>query len=289
MRYEPLALPDGREVGVFSCGDPAGEPLLFFHGWPGSAPQAALAHQVGRSYGWNIRALDRPGIGLSTREPGRTIEDWTTTVGTVLDMFCWADCHLLAISGGAPYAHACIQRMPHRFSRATLCCAAPPLAELDHQRDLFPLFRLALAIQNTTPGLTPALLRLVRGYLNLSERTLLIRPWLGLLPQPDRAAILHPANWRNLSASSRHAFRQGPRGVLDDGDALRKRWNFNWRDAPLPIHFHHGDLDRTIPLRMARQTVAAMRGPVHLTVYPGEGHFSLPITRAEQLLNRSGA
>ncbi len=71
-----VRLPDGRRLGYAEFGDPAGRPILYFHGFPSSRLEAGLAHGAALRTGVRIVAPDRPGSGLSDFLPGRTLKDW---------------------------------------------------------------------------------------------------------------------------------------------------------------------------------------------------------------------
>ena len=80
-----LTMPDGRTVGYADFGPADGTPVIWCHGGPGSrlepmqvAPEAAAA-------GFRMIGVDRPGYGLSTPRPGRSIADWVPDGLAVLD------------------------------------------------------------------------------------------------------------------------------------------------------------------------------------------------------------
>ena len=60
-----LRLADGRALGFRVWGDPAGTPLLFLHGTPGSRLKFSIGHEAGRELGLAMVAPDRWGYGLS--------------------------------------------------------------------------------------------------------------------------------------------------------------------------------------------------------------------------------
>ena len=62
-----LYLKDGRRLGYLECGDPKGKPVLCFHGYPGSRLDFRWLEQAAGNRGLKLIAVDRPGIGLSTR------------------------------------------------------------------------------------------------------------------------------------------------------------------------------------------------------------------------------
>ncbi|KAK2039838.1 hypothetical protein LZ31DRAFT_558405 [Colletotrichum somersetense] len=70
-----LTLPDGRKIGFSQFGVSTGKPVFFCHGLPGSRVEAGHLHQAALDVGARIIATDRPGIGLSTFQPQRTLLD----------------------------------------------------------------------------------------------------------------------------------------------------------------------------------------------------------------------
>jgi hypothetical protein len=68
-----VILPDGRTLGYAQYGSPAGKPVVFLHGMPGSRLDAAHFDDIGKDLGARIIGIDRPGIGWSTPQPGRTL------------------------------------------------------------------------------------------------------------------------------------------------------------------------------------------------------------------------
>jgi hypothetical protein len=75
-----IRLRGGRRLGYAEWGDPRGGPLLFFHGWPGSRIEARLGDKAASVSGVRLIAIDRPGMGLSDFQPGRTLLDWPADV-----------------------------------------------------------------------------------------------------------------------------------------------------------------------------------------------------------------
>lgn len=73
MPVELLTLDGGRALAFERFGDLAGDPVYFFHGFPGSRSQAALVAEQAKASGTCLIAFDRPGFGQSTRQPARTI------------------------------------------------------------------------------------------------------------------------------------------------------------------------------------------------------------------------
>src|SRR3954469_17708384 len=75
-----LTVAPGQQIAVDETGDPHGHPVFFFHGWPASRLQGAGFSVEAPQLGLRILAPDRPGIGLSTPQPGRRLLDWPPVV-----------------------------------------------------------------------------------------------------------------------------------------------------------------------------------------------------------------
>ena len=82
-----ITLKDGRTLGYGEWGDRAGRAIFYFHGYPGSRYEAALADETANRIGARIIGLDRPGMGLSSLKPGRQLLDWSDDVSEAADAY----------------------------------------------------------------------------------------------------------------------------------------------------------------------------------------------------------
>lgn len=117
-------LKDGRKLSWIEAGDPAGTPLFFFHGTPGSRnciPDDPLIAEAG------IRLIltDRPGMGLSDPHQKRSYQSWADDVCQLADSLSIGHFHVAGASGGGPHALACAVYAPQRVLSDTLMPCAP--------------------------------------------------------------------------------------------------------------------------------------------------------------------
>lgn len=70
-----FTLADGRKLGYAQCGLLTGKPVFYCHGLPGCRIEAGHLHAAAMELGIRVIAADRPGIGLSSPQPGRKILD----------------------------------------------------------------------------------------------------------------------------------------------------------------------------------------------------------------------
>lgn len=124
MRDETVTLPDGRRLAYTEWGLPDGEPVLYFHGMPGSrlwCPDEMATSEA------EVRLImpDRPGIGRSDPLEGRTLADWPKDVEALADAVQISTFAVVGVSGGGQYAAACAALIPERLSGVALVSSRP--------------------------------------------------------------------------------------------------------------------------------------------------------------------
>lgn len=113
-----------RVVGFADYGPRDGVPVLWCHGGPGSRLEPAPLVDAATDAGLRLIGIDRPGYGMSTPMPGRTIVGWVSdalAVAGVLEIEHFA---AAGDSTGGAYALALAVRAPERVLGVLACCAA---------------------------------------------------------------------------------------------------------------------------------------------------------------------
>ncbi len=266
-----IQLADGRDLGFAMYGDPQGQPVLFFHGIPGSRLQrnpdpAALAH-----LDICIYALDRPGIGLSTSHPNRTLLSWTDDVLEFCRQMNLSRVAIAGVSGGGPYSLACAWRFPEKISHLSVISGMGPIAEPALFAQLKPkaqrLFRLA---QKRPEIITPLL---SVGYKLFRNRILEAFKWLsGDLPASDTKLINDPETGAMFREDVQQAFRAGSSGVLNEIQVLMQPWGFDLCEIKIPVQVWHGTEDSIVPISMAKYLMEHLRN-AEAHFIPAGGHF----------------
>jgi len=128
-----VSLSDDRTLAYTEYGSPDGTPVLFFHGTPGSRRFAQLFETTAKSHNIRLLAYDRPGYGLSSPWPERTVRETARSVTSVLDDAGIDTAGVIAFSGGAPYAFASAATLPERIDRLDIVSGATPPHVTDEQ------------------------------------------------------------------------------------------------------------------------------------------------------------
>lgn len=280
---EVLTLSTGRRVAVESYGDPQGEPVFFFHGWPSSRQQGELGHEAASALGLRLLALDRPGICGSDYHPNRTLLDWPPLLAEVADRLKIDRFRLMAISGGGPYALAAAWGLPERVIAAAVCCGAPPLAEREDVSGLLPAYRLLLRSYRWHPGIMQRCFRLVRPLATIRPPGWLFRLMVQTMPAPDAAALSQPGFLELKWAGYVGAWRGDRDGVFGDARIYAQPWGFRPEDIRVPVRLWHGKDDANFHWKFAVELAARIPNCTAQFV-DNEGHFSLVFRRCDEIL-----
>jgi len=149
---QTIRLDDGRTLGYAEYGDPGGKLVFFLHGQPGNR----LFHpdpDITLKAGLRLVIPDRPGYGLSTYHPERTLLYWPGDLVQLANYLETDKFGLVGFSAGGPYALACGLRIPDKLTRLMLIGSAPPTSEPNLRKLLPALVRLNYWMLRLAPRL----------------------------------------------------------------------------------------------------------------------------------------
>jgi pimeloyl-ACP methyl ester carboxylesterase len=273
----------GRSLAYQEYGDPAGAPVFFFHGWPSSRTMAELTDTAAKETAVRIISPDRPGISRSEFAPGRKLLDWPPVVTAMADHLEIDRFHILAISGGAPYAYAAGWAIPQRIKAMAIVSGAPPLFELTDHTGLLPLYRWMLTVYRNQPGLVRFGFHVARP-LALMGFPIRLRPILLKLLQPcDAESLRDSAAFNACFESQRKAWRGSAMGVMTDARIYGEPWGFPLEEVAVPVRLWHGKKDRSFSPAVAQEVAARLPNGVARYV-ENAGHYSLPIRNMPEIL-----
>lgn len=278
-----VQLKSGGHLAFSEYGDPNGMPAFFCHGWPSSRTMAELTDAPARELGVRIISADRPGISRSAFQANRKLIDWPPVLQQLIDHLGIERFHILAISGGAPYAYAAAWAMPERVRAIAIVSGAPPIVDLSDHSGLLKLYRWMLALRRTRPRLLRNLFYIARPIARL-RMPIRFRPlFLKLLYPCDAEALRDDAAFQACFDSARRAWRGSAEGVMIDAQVYGEPWGFKLEDIDLPVRLWHGKEDRAFSFRIA-QEMAARLPNCRARYIDKAGHYSLPIRHMREIL-----
>jgi pimeloyl-ACP methyl ester carboxylesterase len=286
MESQPrfLDLKSGLRIAYEEYGDPAGEPVIFCHGWPSSRIMAALAHDAARALGLRIISPDRPGISLSQFQPGRTLLDWPSLVTELTQSLNIARYYVFGISGGGPYALATAWKNPDAVKAAAVASGAVPLAERTTNEGLFFAYAWLLGIHRRNSAMLRLLLRMFRPLILMPLPDAFKTAVIALQQRADRKALGGDRKAFDICfESSREAWRKDAAGATHDGLLYAEPWGFSPGEIRVPVRFWHGKDDRQFSWKLVEKLAPGIpRNASHFL--ENEGHYSLPIMHMHEIL-----
>ena len=266
-----VTLTDGRSLGFDDFGDPEGTPVLFFHGFGSSRVVRHPDDDIAAELGARIIAVDRPGIGLSTRQPGRRVTDFPSDIAELLEILGLGRCAMVAWSGGGPYALACAWQMPYRFSVVGLISAPAPLSGAPGSEGYtWPRHRAMSRTADHAPWVIKlAMWQWARQQKSDPHKHL--DEAIGGMVKADREILGDPALRAVMIRNAAEMYRQGSSGVYDEALCLARPFGFPIGGVTVPVRIWHGAKDQVVPVGMGRYLARNIENAV-ATFFPNEGH-----------------
>jgi pimeloyl-ACP methyl ester carboxylesterase len=253
-----VRLRDGRQLSYAQYGDLEGFPILNAHGGLACRLDVASAAPAAEICGVRLISPDRPGVGRSDPQPGRTILDWTRDVTELLDRLAVDRFAVMGWSLGGQYAAAVGYALPGRVTRAAIIAGSLPLTD-GGAFDRLPIIdRSYIRLSRFAPwgarlcfrGMGLAATAAPRLYGWLAARSL----------GTADAAVLRADGFTTFARMSQEALRQ-PRGVVEEYRTMMRPWGFAPEDIAVPTDIWAGAddelLDRSWPGELARRIPGA--------------------------------
>ncbi len=280
---QQIRLRDGRNLGFAEYGRSGGAPVIYFHGWPSSRLEPRAVQDVCADMGVRIIAPDRPGLGLSDFQPGRTIPDFADDTRQLADHLSLQRFAVLGVSGVGPYAAACAAKIPERLSAALLICSVAPADAPNATKGMVAVNRWLLTLARRAPKLAQYVAGLCLWAIWRKGEQVIPKQIELRLPLADRQALANRELRSALIASSVEALRDGVRAAAADGLLYGRPWGFSLQEIRAPVFLWHGEMDVIVPPSMGHY-LAENIPSCRASFLPEDGHFSLPFTRLREIL-----
>ncbi|WP_144487547.1 alpha/beta fold hydrolase [Bacillus pumilus] len=244
-----ILLQNGRHIGLCEYGDLAGFPIFFFHGTPGSRVMFLDHDPISKELGVRLICLDRPGFGLSTPQPERTILDWAKDVLEVAEQLGIHHFSVMGVSGGGAFAAACAYQLPNRVLSAALISSTTPFQDGKPPKSMLKENKLAFFLSKKFPWLLKASYRSQKKMIeNKPEKfKKLAKNGNKHLHQWDRQFLQTDEQLEMMMTHLHEATRQSVDECIREPDLLSRPWEFDMKDIQIPVDVWHGKEDSMAP------------------------------------------
>jgi pimeloyl-ACP methyl ester carboxylesterase len=266
-------------LGFAEYGSPAGVPVMYFTGGNNSRLEAALLDSTALELDARIIATDRPGFGMSTFQPGRSLLDWPDDVRELADSLGLDRFHVLGYSGGGPHALATGYRLRNRVLGTAIVAGAAPPHTPGTRKGMWPPIRVLYALARWAP--LPVLASIQKAMTDPS-RNFTDANIRRMRPADRESLSTMPQALAAVTASMNEAHRAGYEGAAWEWRLYTRPWGFSLDSVPGHIELWYGEQDGNAPPAMGRYLANALPD-ARLT---DEAHLSLMIRRGGDMLRR---
>lgn len=274
-----IRLPDGRRLAYAEYGNPAGSKVVVHHhGLPDSRREAEVfLTALCACPDVRLISFDRPGFGDSDPVACRSFCGWVPDLVAALDSLGVSRFAVTAISAGTPYALAAAIALPDRVTRVALASAAGEHKLGRWNGTAAPFHRLC----HTAPRVAADLMaKLARRTEQTRQAVLEIaRP----LAPAERQLFADPVAVEFAATVLLNGLKQGPAAAVQEGALFARPWGLPLNRVVASVTFWHGVSDHISPPWKPELLARTIRC-VSFNLSQGDGHFSLPHTRAAELL-----
>lgn len=267
-RDQALALQDGREVGFVDYGRSEDTAVMWCHGGPGSRLEPAQLAPNAVAAGLRIIGVDRPGYGLSTPQPGRTIGGWVSDALAVADHLVIDRFVTVGVSTGGAYALAAAALAPDRVIGVVACCSMTDMRCAQCRSTMSKAHVLAVWDAGDREA---ALAAAVAAHGEDGSRM----GDIVTVVCPSDLALFRDARWMAGQMAAMPAmFAHGLVGYTDDRLADGCGWvSFDVGAITCPVTVLHGGSDALVDVAHAHHT-AGLIPHARLRVFEALGHFT---------------
>jgi pimeloyl-ACP methyl ester carboxylesterase len=268
---QTIRLASGRTVGFADHGNSGDTAVIWCHGGPGSRLEPAYVAPSAVDAGLRIVGIDRPGYGLSTPEPGRTIGSWVPDALAVADHLGIDQFVTVGTSTGGAFALAVAALAPERVLGVVSCCS---MTDMRYQPARATVSRPHAHAVWDAPDRDGAIAAAVKSH--GIDGSKIIESAEGPPLPPSDLAMLADHPWgRHWMDAVPAMFAQGLVGYTDDRLADGPGWiTFDVADITCPVIVLHGAADIIADPIHARHTAAIVTG-AELRIFDDLGHFSI--------------
>jgi len=238
-----VGLRDGRSLSYAQYGDPAGFPIVNAHGGLACRLDVEAAAPVAEQCGVRLISPDRPGVGGSDPQPGRTILDWARDVGELLELLGIERFAAMGWSLGGQYAAAVGYALAPRVMRVAIIAGPPPLTEKRTFDGLPTMDRTFIGLSRRAPWLARLCFRSM-AFTATAAPGLWGRIAGGGLGEAD-AAVVRGEGYDAFARLTREALRQ-PQGVVEEYKIMIQPWGFLPEDLRVPVDVWAGTDDQLL-------------------------------------------
>jgi pimeloyl-ACP methyl ester carboxylesterase len=271
FRSHRIPVPDARILAVDDYGPRDAPVVIAHHGTPSCRLDVPGGAATPDQIGVRVITFDRPGYGLSTDLPGRSVSDAAANARAICDALDIEQFATIGVSGGGPHALATAALLPDRVTKVCVSVGLGPVEDpqFDLSAGMLPETLDELKAVRSGPGALRAFIA------EHADPATGLDPWIEQLPRSDCEVLARPAVQAAEQAIATEWQRASIDGWVEDDLALFARpWGFAVADVAQPTLLLYGEADVLVPVSHGRALNRLIAGSRLVTI-AGGGHWLL--------------
>ena len=256
--------------------------IIFYHGFPGSSSQVAMFASAAKTLDVQILCFDRPGYNKTLWSTTDMLSQTVKISDEITTALNWTKLEVVTVSGGTPYGIMFAVNFPDKVTGVRVICGLGYLQNASVKKYFKNTQLFSLNYLRLVPG------ALLKQILNRPKSIKTQRNPVFEFFYPTSSSDRNVISKRNLDDALNftliEAVAQNAAGPLADSRVFLSDWGKDLENFKVPIHFWHGGDDLVIPFKVS-EMMASLIPHAGFTLVPGEGHVSLPVNRATEILN----
>ncbi|WP_420338201.1 alpha/beta fold hydrolase [Roseibium sp.] len=233
-RTANLSLQNGRGLAWSEWGPETGQPILFISG-AGTAGSLGFGADCLDELNIRLIAPDRPGLGGSDPDPGKTLQSVANDFGDLIEHLGAGAIPVAAVSQGVPFALALAAGGP--VSRLAVVSGQDELSRPEFFGNLPDQLQQMVRDAEDDPK---ALIAMLEGFADPGSFLEFI---ISTSSELDQAVYSSEPFHSAFKSALERGFAQGPTGYALDTVAAMGPWTFTWDSITCPVDLWYGGKD----------------------------------------------
>ncbi len=230
-------------MGFAEFGEPNGAPVFMFHDLWGNRSLRHPDDSILKRLGIRLIGVDRPGYGVSTRNPGRGIMDVVDDLMLLSKALKLERFAVLGYSAGGPYALAIAWRFPQIVTHCAVVACWPPLDHAYGFRALHPLYGRLFQLASGNESMFRLLLRGFYIFDGQRSADQYIRELGSSLSRNDQAVLSNIDLFSGRRAMWDEVRSAGSDIIADEIISLTRSWGYHLQSIRVPVDIWWGEAD----------------------------------------------
>ena len=269
-----LVRQDGRRIGFQEYGIKTGFPIIGLHGTPGSRIWFNETDPISEQLGVRLITMDRPGYGLSTKKPKRTIYDFNDDIDFLVKKLKIDEFSIFGVSGGGAYALSYASSRNSSLFKTGIIASVFEFKNRKIPKDMCSPNRIGFYLAQYFPWLLRFSYNQQKSLIEKSPDIYMssIKKNINHLCKSDQALMQDDKVVQSLITHLKEAYKETAHEAVNELRLFSRKWEIDIKKIRSKVEVWHGEKDTLSPINGLKEFIIDI--PNYQTHFLKEkGHF----------------